>query len=63
MSVHPTSRRGFRLSNRAEFRGYTLVVCEKPDAARRVAEALSLGAPEVFSVGDVPVFRLSLIHI
>jgi len=34
------------------------VICEKPDAARRVAEALSNGAPEVFKVGDVPAFRL-----
>jgi DNA topoisomerase-1 len=35
-----------------------LVICEKPDAARRVAEALSSGAPEMFRVGDVPAFRL-----
>jgi len=34
------------------------VICEKPDAARRVAEALSSGAPEVFKVGGVPAFRL-----
>ncbi|HYW85656.1 MAG TPA: toprim domain-containing protein, partial [Spirochaetia bacterium] len=34
------------------------MICEKPDAARRVAEALSNGAPEVFKVGDVPAFRL-----
>jgi DNA topoisomerase I len=39
-------------------RGYTLVVCEKQDAARRVAEALCLGSPETFKVGDVTVFRL-----
>jgi DNA topoisomerase I len=38
--------------------GYTLVICEKPDAARRVAEALSNGGPEVFRVGGVPAFRL-----
>lgn len=35
-----------------------MVICEKPDAARRVAEALSNGAPEVFKVGGVPAFRL-----
>lgn len=34
------------------------MICEKPDAARRVAEALSNGAPEVFRVGGVPAFRL-----
>jgi DNA topoisomerase-1 len=38
--------------------GYTLVICEKPDAARRVAEALSVGAPEIFKEGGVPAFRL-----
>jgi DNA topoisomerase-1 len=38
--------------------GYTLVICEKPDAARRVAEALSSGVPETFRVGDIPAFRL-----
>ena len=38
--------------------GHVLVICEKPDAARRVAEALSSGAAEVFSVGGVPAFRL-----
>jgi DNA topoisomerase I len=37
---------------------YTLVICEKPDAARRVAEALSSKAPETFLVGGVPAFRL-----
>jgi len=34
------------------------VICEKPDAARRVAEALSSGPPETFKVGDVSAFRL-----
>jgi len=53
MSVHPTSR-----SSAVGLSGYALVICEKPDAARRVAEALSSGAPEVFRVGDVPAFRL-----
>jgi DNA topoisomerase I len=38
--------------------GYTLVICEKPDAARRVAEALSSGAPEAFKVEGVEAFRL-----
>lgn len=52
MSVHPTPPKG------PGFSGYTLVVCEKPDAARRVAEALSSGAPEAFKVGGVPAFRL-----
>lgn len=35
-----------------------MVVCEKPDAARRVAEALSSGTPEEFTAGGVPAFRL-----
>jgi len=43
---------------KAVWKGYTLVVCEKPDAARRVAEALSSGAPEAFEVGPVKAFRL-----
>ena len=34
------------------------MICEKPDAARRVAEALSSGTPETFKVGDVSAFRL-----
>ena len=37
---------------------YTLVICEKPDAARRVAEALSATAPVSFNVGGVLAFRL-----
>ena len=37
--------------------GYTLVICEKPDAARRVAEALSDTAPTSFRVGGVAAFR------
>ncbi len=37
--------------------GYTLVICEKPDAARRVAEALSQGIPTSFSVEGVIAFR------
>ncbi len=56
MSVHPTQQRPPRLS------GYTLVVCEKPDAARRVAEALSSGALEAFKVGGVQAFRLGDAH-
>jgi DNA topoisomerase-1 len=38
-------------------KGYTLVICEKPDAARRVAEALSDTAPTSFSEGGVAAFR------
>ena len=38
--------------------GYALVICEKPDAARKVAEALSFGPPEAFKVGGVYAFRL-----
>jgi len=38
--------------------GYVLVICEKPDAARRVADALSSEPPETFKVGGVPAFRL-----
>src|SRR5271169_3817888 len=58
MSVHPASRIRPLLPRRVGFPGYTLVICEKPDAARRVAEALSLGVPETFRVGGVPAFRL-----
>ena len=58
MSVPPTSRARSASPKRSGLSGHTLVICEKPDAARRVAEALSTGAPEVFKVGGVPVFRL-----
>jgi DNA topoisomerase I len=58
MTDKPTSRQRVPLLRRARLGSYTLVICEKPDAARRVAEALSSGAPEMFRVGDVPVFRL-----
>jgi DNA topoisomerase I len=37
--------------------GYTLVVCEKPDAARRVAEALSDGAAQSLTVEGTSAFR------
>ncbi|MDV3278286.1 MAG: DNA topoisomerase I [Nitrososphaerales archaeon] len=37
--------------------GYTLVVCEKPDAARRVADALSDGAPSSAMIEGVQTFR------
>jgi DNA topoisomerase-1 len=37
--------------------GYTLVICEKPDAARRVSEALSGGACRGSLVDGVTVFR------
>ena len=53
MSVNRSSKR-----DPSGLRGYTLVICEKPDAARRVAEALSSGAPEVFREGGIPAFRL-----
>lgn len=39
--------------------GYTLVVCEKPDAARRISEALSDGKVSSFTTGGVTVFRFS----
>ncbi len=37
--------------------GYTLVICEKPDAARRVSDALSGGAPRSELVDGTTVFR------
>ncbi len=37
--------------------GHTLVICEKPDAARRVAEALSGGSAQSSVVDGVTVFR------
>ena len=58
MSVHTASGPKSLSSRSAVLPGYTLVICEKPDAARRVAEALSIGAPEIFKVGGVPAFRL-----
>ncbi|MGP8126027.1 MAG: DNA topoisomerase I [Nitrososphaerales archaeon] len=39
--------------------GYTLVVCEKPDAAQRVAEALSDGGAKSSAVDGVKVFRFT----
>ena len=51
MSVHTASGPKSLSSRSAGLPGYTLVICEKPDAARRVAEALSVGAPEIFKVG------------
>lgn len=39
--------------------GYTLVVCEKPDAARRVAEALSGGRAPASVLDGVTIFRFS----
>ncbi|MDA4116887.1 MAG: DNA topoisomerase I [Thaumarchaeota archaeon] len=41
-----------------ESSGYTLVICEKPDAAMRVADALSGTTPASFSVGGVVAYRL-----
>ncbi|MDA4128458.1 MAG: DNA topoisomerase I [Thaumarchaeota archaeon] len=37
--------------------GHTLVVCEKPDAAKRIAEALAQEAIQVVSVEGVTAFR------
>jgi DNA topoisomerase-1 len=37
--------------------GYTLVICEKPDAARRVAEALSDGSVESVAVDGTTTFK------
>jgi DNA topoisomerase I len=37
--------------------GYTLVICEKPDAARRVSEALADGKAQSFAVGGTTAFR------
>ena len=37
--------------------GYTLVICEKPDAARRVSEALAEGGVSTLSIDGVPTFR------
>ena len=37
--------------------GHTLVVCEKPDAARRVADALSGGRSRVMNVDGVSAYR------
>jgi DNA topoisomerase-1 len=39
--------------------GYTLVICEKPDAARRVADALSEGSATSSLVDGVTVFRFA----
>ena len=40
-----------------DFGDYSLVICEKPDAARRVAEALSETSPRLSTVGRVQVFQ------
>ena len=40
-------------------RGYTLVICEKPDAARRVSDALSGGASKSEQVEGTTVYRFS----
>lgn len=58
MSVLPASRSESPSPRRIGLTGYTLVICEKPDAAWRVAEALSAGAPETFEVGGIRAFRL-----
>ena len=56
MNVRSASRLAQR--ERSSLGDYTLVICEKPDAARRVAEALSSSVPEVFDVEGVSAFRL-----
>lgn len=40
-------------------KGYTLVVCEKPDAARRVADALSGGNTSLTKAGGVSTFSFA----
>lgn len=40
-------------------KGHTLVVCEKPDAARRISEALSRGSAQSSVVEGVTVFRFN----
>jgi len=37
--------------------GYTLVICEKPDAARRISDALCFGTPESSLVEGTTVYR------
>jgi len=39
--------------------GYTLVICEKPDAARRVSDALSGGASRIEQIEGTTVFRFN----
>ena len=39
--------------------GYALVICEKPDAARRVAEALSGGGAQASTADGVTVFKFT----
>lgn len=46
------------MSDDPSARGYTLVVCEKPDAARRISEALADGVPSTVSVGGVTSFSI-----
>jgi DNA topoisomerase-1 len=38
-------------------RGYTLVICEKPDAARRISDALSGGSPQGNVIEGTTVYR------
>jgi DNA topoisomerase I len=40
-------------------KGYTLVICEKPDAARRVSDALSVGTSRSEILDGTTVFRFS----
>ncbi|HXX72458.1 MAG TPA: toprim domain-containing protein, partial [Candidatus Acidoferrales bacterium] len=41
----------------SDISGYTLVICEKPDAAPRVAEALSDGSSQSSTIDGVRIFR------
>ncbi len=45
-----------RLNQEVPASGYTLVVCEKPDAARRIADALSEGRLSTASSGGTSIF-------
>ncbi len=45
------------MSGEGDLEGYTLVVCEKPDAARRISEALAEEGVETVQVGGTHVFR------
>lgn len=45
------------MPKKKDLRGYTLVICEKPDAAKRVAVALTRTAPEALKIGGVVAFK------
>jgi len=44
------------MSGKSLAEGYTLVICEKPDAARRISEALAENGVSTMSVSGVPAF-------